>query len=102
MSDDERMIRVIMEYINDIDEPDIGWPEIEFAKASYSRWAASEILVLALANHDWTPLRAVEEFKSMVGKCMLKPTHYTDVTEMFRIAYDTAVDISDILYAMVP
>ena len=102
MSDDERMIRVIMDYITDIGEPEANWPEKEFAKVSYSRWAASQILVLALSTPDWSPMRAVEEFKTKVGGFMLKPTYNSDVTEIFRIAYETAIDLSDILYAMMP
>ena len=98
---DERQIRVIIDYINNLPTPESRWPEKEFLKASYTLWAANEILVYALSDMENTPFRSVEEFKCMVGKFAQKPTPYDDRSYIFEIAYDVATDISDILYGMI-
>lgn len=102
MSDDERQIRAIIEYIEDIGEPEAKWPKKEFEMVSYSRWAANTILASILSHPDWTPIRAVEEFKYLMSKYLYKPTNYLEVELIFQSAYDTATDISDILMAMIP
>ena len=102
MTNDEHMIRVLIEYIEDIGEPNSNWPTHDFEKVSYSRWAAEQILATILAHPEWTPMRSVEEFKNLVGKFASKPTHKTDATFIFRTAYDVATDVSDIFYAMTP
>jgi hypothetical protein len=102
MSDDERQIRAVIEYIEDMGEPGVKWPKREFEMLSYSRWAANTILASILAHPNWTPIRATEEFKYEMSKYLYKPTNYTDVEIIFQSAYDTATDISDILMAMIP
>lgn len=101
MNDDLNMINAIKAYVYDIGEPEYGWPKSEFNRVSYTKWAANEVLIFVLAHTDWTPIRSVEEFKYLMAKFMYKPTHRTEVTEIFRTAYDVADDISDILTAMV-
>lgn len=98
--DDERQIRVIIEYINNLPEPESRWPKREFDKASFTLWAANEILVRVLANRYATPMRTVEEFKCQVGKYAQKPTPYDDRSFIFETAYNVATDISDIIYGM--
>lgn len=98
--DETRMINAIREYIADLGEPEPGWPAKEFNRVSYSSWAATEILAMVLAHADWTPMRAVEEFKTMVAPYGWRNTYNTDANEIFRTAYQVACDISDILYAM--
>lgn len=100
-NNDERQIRVIIDYINNLPIPESRWPEREFLKASYALWAANEILVVALSDVDNTPLHAIEEFKCMVGKFAQKVTPYDDRGFIFDVAYDVATDISDILYGMI-
>lgn len=101
MENDERQIRAIVDYIHNLPEPESRWPEKEFVKASYTLWAANEILVAVLNNTEWTPMRSVEEFKCLVGKYAQKVTPYDDRGMIFNIAYDVATDISDILYGMI-
>lgn len=102
MSDEERQIRAIIEYIEDIGEPQPKWPKVEFEMVSYSKWAAEQILSSALAHPEWSPIRAVEEFKYMVNSCMRKKLNYPEIELIFQSAYDTATDIGDILMAMLP
>lgn len=101
MTDDDRMIRVIKEYAYSyLDHLSADWPESEFKRVAYSRWAVNEILALIYLNPSWTPMRAVEEYKSMVESFYLMPTNYKDMEEIFNIAFSVASDLSDILEAM--
>lgn len=100
MSDDQRMINVIVEYIGNLPEPTSSWPPGYFKAASYEKTAANELLAMVLAHPEWTVIRSVEEFKDMVSDFIRKATYYEDVTYMFEVAYEVASNISDILMAM--
>lgn len=101
MSEDQRMINVIREYIASLDEPlSKKWPEMEFDKASYSMWAASEVLVYVLANPDKTVIRCVEEISDMFMQYSCRSFHISEANFIFEIAHQTASDILEILYAM--
>lgn len=102
MSYDERQIRAIIEYIEDIGEPQERWPKKEFEMVAYSKWAADTILTEALAHPDMTPVRVVEEFKYKMSKLIHIHPEYPEVQLIFQSAYDTATDIGDILIAMLP
>lgn len=101
MSNDERMINIIIEYMEGIPIPTSSWPQNKFREASYWRSSAEEILTYVLAHPDWSVIRSVEEFREMVGEFMKKATHYEEATIIFEVAYEAALDISDILMAMV-
>lgn len=100
MTSDQRMINVIVEYIDNLPEPTSSWPPGYFREASYEKTAANEILATVLAHPEWTVIRSVEEFKDMVSNFSLKATHYEEVTYMFEVAMEVASNISDILMAM--
>lgn len=102
MSDDERQIRAIIEYIEDIGEPQMRWPKIDFLMVSYSKWAADKILTTILANPDVTPIRVVEEFRYNMSQIMHIHPEHPEVQLTIQSAYDTATDIGDILMAMMP
>lgn len=94
------MIQAIKEYWFDLDTYTNEWPNSEFQKMSYSRWAVDEILTLIRDHPQWSPVRAVEEFRKTVTEYYNIPTHHDDVRKIFNIAMSTASDISDILTAM--
>ena len=100
MTDDERMIQAIREYWFDLGDPMSSWPKDEFERVAYSKWAVDEILTLFFDNVDWTPLRATEEFKYIMGTYMCRSTNFTEINHIFEIAYRAASDISDILMGM--
>ena len=100
MASDERMINIIVEYMEGVPIPTASWPESQFREASYSRSAADEILKFVLAHQEWSVVRSVEEFRGMVTKFMEKPTYHDDATYVFNVAYRISLDISDILMAM--
>ena len=103
MPDDRTFINVIIEYRENVAEPMPSWPRRDFAKASYTRWAADQIIACILNHTDWPVMRCIEDFKYRVSKYMLKSSNYNEeANEIFRVAYETASDISDILYAMLP
>lgn len=103
MTDDERQIRTIVDYIEEyLPEPGPGWPKKEFERASYSRYAANRILQLLYEHPEWSAMRAVEEFRYTMSKYMYKPTNYPEIHGIFQAAYDVATDLSDILMAMTP
>lgn len=102
MADDRYMINVIIEYLENTPEPTASWPRKDFVKASYTRWAADQIIHEIMDHTNWPVMRCVENFKYRVGKYVLRSVQYDEVNEIFRVAYDAACDISDILYAMMP
>lgn len=101
MVSDERMINIIIEYMEGVPVPTSTWPESKFREASYSRSAADEILQFVLEHQEWSVVRSVEEFRSMVMKFMEKPTYNDDATYVFNVSYRVSLDISDILMAMI-
>ena len=100
--DDRQIINVLIEYQYNIGEPAANWPKIDFDKVSYSKNAVDEILILIFSNHDWTPMRAAEEFKTICAQGMTKWVQYPEISEMYRIMYDAANDVTDIINAMLP
>lgn len=101
MTDEERMIQALREYWFDLGEPLSSWPESEFKRVAYSRWAVDEILRLMWENSNWSVLKATEEFKSAIQPKVHESTYRVEVKQIFEIAYGAAVDISDILIAMI-
>lgn len=100
--DERSIINAIIEYRFDLGEPGWNWPQRDFERLSYSRWAVDEILVMIFNNHDWSPMRAAEEFKILMAECMKRSSNYSETTDMYRIAYDAANDLEDIIHAMMP
>ena len=105
MSDDERQIRVIIDYISEyLPEPQSTWPKKEFERVAYCRWAANEILKSLYNNPNWTAIRVVEEFKCQMGNYIMKSksTHFPEASIHCEYAYEVACDIEEILMAMFP
>lgn len=100
MASDRTIINMIVEYRESLGEPTSSWPEMEFDKVAYSRWAADEIIINILAHTDWTAMRSVEDFRGRVEKYMCIVTNYSEANFIFDIAYEVACDIIDILNAM--
>lgn len=100
MTDDERMIQAIREYWFDLGDPMSSWPNSEFERVSYSKWAVDEIMSMYYSHTTWSPLRATEEFKTVMGQYMLRSTYFIEMNHIFEIAYGAASDISDILVGM--
>lgn len=101
MTDYERMIQAIKEYWFDLDTYTNTWPSSKFREMSYSRWAVDEILSLIYMNPEWSPMKAIEEFRSKMAEYRVAPTHYKENIEIFEIAELTAMDLEDILIAMI-
>ena len=106
MLDNRQVINVIVEYQSNVPEPMSGWPRRDFAKSSYTRSAADAIINHITKHSAWPALRSVEDFKYHVGKYMLisRSSNFgeDEASEIFRVYYDTACEITDILYAMIP
>lgn len=55
-------IQALIEFLNESEEPQIGWPEDEFTEVSFSRWAAGE-LIAAIMDHPMVSAEdTMEEF----------------------------------------
>lgn len=83
----------IMRYIEEyLFEPEWSWPQAEFYRRTYSRWAAYEILELVL-DHPFIPADVV------IDEFMLKMLYLSHTAEnvnnsiMFSIAADAADEI---------
>lgn len=102
MSNSEaRKISAIRDYRSDINEPDPRWPDIEFKRASHSRWAVDEILKKIITDTDKTVMQNVVEFKNQMLDYSSKTSMYhEDIQFIFDIAYEVAIDIEDIICAM--
>ena len=103
MSDDERQIRTIIDYVEEyLPEPQATWPKVEFLRMSYSRWAANYIIKLLYNNPTHTPIRVIEDFKYQMNKYIQKSTNHPEANVPFQYAYEVACDLEDILMAMMP
>jgi hypothetical protein len=100
MASDRSVINAIVEYRENLGELASSWPEMEFDRVAYSRWAADEIIINILSHTDWTPMQATEDFRGRVEKHMCVVTNFSEANFIFDIAYDVACDIIDILIAM--
>ena len=47
-------------------------------------------------------MRATEEFKQIAADGMKRKIRYREVYDMYRIMYDTANDVTDIINAILP
>ena len=103
MSDDERQIRIIIDYASEyLPEPQVSWPKKEFLRVSYARWAVNYILKMLGKNPEWTPMQTIEEFKNLVSPYMYLHPNDPDIDYNFRVGYEVASDLSDIIMAMLP
>lgn len=91
----EVAVSVIQEYIDEyLFEPSITWPDSEFNRRSYSRWAAEEILSRVIqepSNRD--PLDIIEEFANEMDRYL----DYSDdkaIYFIFIVAKETAEDVA--------
>lgn len=97
---EERAIYAIQEYRYDINHPSSNWPAYYFTQASYSRWAAEEIIIYILSHVNLTPIEAVEEFRDLMEDYATRDRYDKQNSYIFSVAYDVATDIYDILLAM--
>lgn len=100
--DERYIINVLIEYQFNIGEPSSNWPKQDFERVAYARDAVDEIIMLWATNPDWTPMRATEEFKQIAADGMKRKIRYREVYDMYRIMYDTANDVTDIINAILP
>lgn len=81
----EVSISVIQTYINDcLFDPARNWPECEFSRRSYARWAANEVL-RRIQESDENPLDIFDDF-------IAEMDDYADQSEdnSIRFIFDTA------------
>ena len=103
MSDDERQVRVIIDYVSEyLPDPQPAWPKKEFERIAYSRWAANRIIKMLYDNPVSTPIRIIEEFKYQMGNYIQKSTNYPEANVHCEYAYEVACDLEEILMAMLP
>lgn len=86
----EKAELLIKEYINNLDEPKISWKRDEFSQASYSRWAAKEVLMYIQNSCEENPLEAIEFFTYKMDQLSLE---HPQASYIFSVAYDIAMDI---------
>lgn len=105
MTDEDRMLEVVRNYWFDLGEPGFYFPESEFQRVSYSRWAVDEIMLKLLTHSDgrYGVRQAVEEFKNDMKMCvnLAHENQKWDNYSMFVIGYSVAEDLSDMLNAMI-
>lgn len=91
----EQAVLAIQEYIDlYLFEPKITWPELEFTRRSYSRWAANEILErIKKDEYGRNPLDIIEEFMNEMDQYSeLNNDH--SVYSIFIVAKEEAEDIA--------
>lgn len=89
-------VSITMRYIDEnLFEPQFKWPKIEFARRSYSRWAAYEILELLLDHPFYDAEILIEGFIMKMVYC----THVTENNGKSSFICTTTVDVAeDILF----
>jgi hypothetical protein len=91
----DEAIATILKYMEEcLFEPNRNWPESEFDRRSYSRWAATEILRFLMDN-PFTPAdMAICEF-------IIKMSYFSHLAkksnQRFIFAIDTAEDIQSLV-----
>lgn len=90
----EKQISLINEYCKRIFEPKRISTKREFMQSSYSKWAAREILLYVRDNIPEPPSISVERFAKKMDSYSCKNIKTSII---FSVAYDTAMDILDML-----
>ena len=90
----EIAIRAIESYIHELKDPQTNYKKSRFEQATYSKWAANEVLGYVKYRKDISPIQAVEEFINKMDDyaCEVGRSSY-----IFSVAYDIAMDILDLL-----
>lgn len=101
----EKAIVTVQQYIEEhLFKPRSNWPTDEFAKRSYSRWIAEEILERFIAESErlpshisdrerLTPIEIIEELVYDLDYYSGR-SYYGRFQNIFNIAKETAIDIS--------
>lgn len=97
---DERAIFAIKEYMYDLFEPARNWPDYEFRKRSYARWAAAEILKCIQKQPNRPSIEVVKDFVRKTDDFSGIEHDNRNDSFIFYVAHDVATDILDILRAM--
>lgn len=97
MNERERAILVIKDYTFDFQEPRLGMLKNQFAKSSYSLWAANELIMLIKKNKTMRPIEVVQKFAAQ----MAKYSHmHRDADIAFETAHFVAANILEVFRAM--
>lgn len=90
----EIAIQAIESYIHELKDPQRNYKKSRFEQATYSKWAAIEVLGYVKHRRDISAIQAVEEFIHKMDKyaCSNGRNSY-----IFSVAYDIAMDILDLL-----
>lgn len=93
----EKEVSIVQDYIYEcLFEPNIGWPKLEFARRTYARWAANEILKRI---SDDTLGRNV---KDIIEEFRIETDRYSEVNYdrtkafIFDVARETAEEIGSL------
>lgn len=98
---DNRIVLAIEDYIFDLIDPQRNWPKHYFKQASFSRWAAEEILKLVKrASSLQESIDVVADFSIKMKNFALMDHDDKDDARIFYVAYEVGTDILDILNAM--
>lgn len=95
----QRLLDIIIEYRENLPEPNMGWPKADFDNASYSIWAADEIIKAIMTHPEKTVGQVIEDFKYSMSKGYTAYMRFPSVQTIFNVGYSVASDIDDILYA---
>ena len=91
----DEIMFTILERICDLKQSTSYWQKELFAQQVYTIWAAKEIYFLLSENDIYPPEVVVEEFANKMSDYASKRK---ETNFMFSIAYDTAIDILDLIY----
>lgn len=85
-------VQALIEFLYETEEPQLGWPEDEFAEVSFSRWAAGE-LITAIMDHPMVSAEdTIEEFaiKMLAFSCAEQGTRAGRIFSIAsKFAYET-------------
>lgn len=90
----KQVISIVKEYLENVENTIAPWQGYRFSQVSYTKWAAIEILYLLKEKYYLPPLTVLEDFANKMDTyaCLNKGN-----TFMFSVAYDTTMNIIDIL-----
>lgn len=84
-------VEALLEYLGESDEPELHWSKRQFEEASFSRWAAGELIEAIMDHPLVSPEDTVEIFalKTLAFSAMFADT---EAERIFRIASDFAFE----------
>ncbi len=95
--EEEEYIELIIQYIDELEQPKRDWPRYYYDRQCIIIWAAEEVYDYVLHHPEITPLNAIRRVSDTFYDYASIDHKRKEVADIFSIAYDTSIDMQQFL-----